>query len=82
MKSSIIMIGQDEGVILPPKILQQLHLSSASTVEIEIENGKIIIKPEPRQGWAEAAKQMNAAGDDELLLKDLPNEFDKDEWTW
>lgn len=82
MKSSIITIGQDEGIILPPKILQQLNLTSTSTVEIIIENGKIIIKPEPRQGWAEAAKQMNAAGDDELLLKDLPNEFDRDEWTW
>ncbi|RYY22168.1 MAG: AbrB/MazE/SpoVT family DNA-binding domain-containing protein [Sphingobacteriaceae bacterium] len=82
MKSSIIMIKKDEGIIFPPQLLQQLNLSSASTVEIEIDNGKIIIKPEPRQGWAEAAKQMNAAGDDELLVKDFPNDFDKDEWTW
>ncbi len=42
----------------------------------------IIIKPEPRQGWAEAAKQMHAAGEDELLLSDVPSEFDKEEWTW
>ncbi|RYY24012.1 MAG: AbrB/MazE/SpoVT family DNA-binding domain-containing protein [Sphingobacteriaceae bacterium] len=82
MKSSIITIGQDEGIILPPELLQQLHLSSASSVEIEVENGKIIIKPELRHGWAEAAKRMNANGDDKLLLKDELNDFEKNEWTW
>jgi len=25
---------------------------------------------------------MHAAADDELLLGDFPNEFDKEEWTW
>lgn len=82
MKSSIIMIGSEEGIILPPKLLQQLNLSSASTVEIEVENGNIIIKPEPRQGWAEAAKQMHLADDDQLLSRDTLNEFDCLKWTW
>lgn len=63
-------------------ILEQLKLSSKSSVEIEVSNANIIIKPEARQGWAEAARLMNAAGDDEALLSDIPNDFDNEEWTW
>lgn len=82
MKTNIINIGNSQGIILPSMLLRQLKLSNRSTVELEIDNGSIIIKPEPRQGWAEAAKQMSAADDDHLLLGDLPNEFEKEEWTW
>lgn len=82
MKANIINIGNSQGIILPSMLLRQLKLSNRSTVELEINNGSIIIKPEPRQGWAEAAKEMNAAGDDQLLLGDFPNEFEKEEWTW
>lgn len=82
MKTNIINIGNSQGIILPSMLLRQLKLSNRSTVELEINNGSIIIKPEPRQGWAEAAKEMNAAGDDQLLLGDFPNEFEKEEWTW
>ena len=82
MKTNIINIGNSQGIILPAILLRQLNLSFKSIVEIEIDNGAIIIKPDPRQGWAEAAQQMNAAGDDELLMGDFPNEFDKEEWTW
>lgn len=82
MKTNIINIGNSQGVIIPSNLLRKLKLSFKSTVEIEIENGAIVIKPEVRQGWEEAAQKMNAAGDDELLLGDSPNEFDKEEWTW
>ncbi len=82
MKTNIINIGNSQGIILPALLLRQLNLSFKSTVQVEIQDGNLIIKPDPRQGWAEAAKQMNAAADDGLLLGDFPNEFDKEEWTW
>lgn len=82
MKANIISIGNSQGIILPAILLKQLKLSSKSTVEVEVSNGSIVIKPEPRHGWAEAAKQMHLAGDDSLILGDFPNEFDKDERTW
>lgn len=82
MKTSIINIGNSQGIILPSMLLKQLKLSNRSTVELEIDNGSIVIKPEPRQGWAEAAQMMNATGDDNLIIADFPNEFEKDEWTW
>lgn len=81
MKTNIISIGNSQGIILPSLLLRQLNLSFKSAVQVEIQDGAIIIKPDPRQGWAEAAKQMHEAGDDELLLGDFPNEFDQ-EWTW
>ena len=82
MKTNIINIGNSQGIILPSMLLRQLKLSNRSSVEIEISNGSIVIKPEPRQGWAEAAKMMNANGDDSIILPDFPNEFEKDKWTW
>ena len=82
MKTTIISIGNSQGIILPTMLLRQLKLSNRSSVELEVENGNIVIKPEPRQGWAEAAKMMSEAGDDGLLLTDSPNEFESDEWTW
>ena len=82
MKANIINIGNSQGVILPVSLLRKLNLTSKSFVEIEIDNGNIILKPNPRQGWAEAAKQMYANNDDELLSEDFPNDFDREEWTW
>lgn len=82
MKANIINIGNSQGIILPSTLLRQLNLTFKSPVQIEIDNGSIVIKPEPRQGWAEAAKQMHDAGDDVLLSEDFPNAFDKEEWTW
>lgn len=82
MKANIINIGNSQGVILPSILLRQLNLTFKSSVQIEVDNGTIIIRPAPRQGWAEAAKEMQEAGDDNLLLGDLPNEFEKEAWTW
>ena len=31
----------------------------------------IVVKSEPRQGWAKAAKEMAQIGDDELLMPDV-----------
>ena len=82
MKANIINIGNSQGIILPSVLLRQLELSFKSVVNIEVDNGAIIIKPDPRNGWAEAAKQMHEADDDQLLPGDFASEFDKEEWTW
>ena len=82
MKTSIINIGNSQGIILPALLLRKLNLSSKSSVELEIKNGTIIIKPAPRQGWEEAAIEMHTVGDDVPLLEDSITDFDKDEWKW
>lgn len=82
MRNKIIDIGNSREIILLPMLLHQLNSSSASTAEIEVDNGTIIIKPQSRQGWAEAAKQMKEVEDDKLISEDFLNNFDQDEWTW
>ena len=82
MKANIINIGNSQGIIIPAMLLRKLNLSFKSSVELEVENGSIIIKPAPRQGWAKAALEMHAAEDDIPLLKDNMTDFDKEDWTW
>ena len=45
-------------------------------------SGVEFIKHSPRQGWAEAAKQMAQEGDDELLIPDFFEDEDLSWWTW
>jgi antitoxin MazE len=82
MNTNIILIGNSNGVILPADMLRLLQLKTKSAVSVSVENDKIIIRSSPRQGWADAAKQMVQAGDDELLLSDFFKEEDLSWWTW
>jgi antitoxin MazE len=82
MKASIINIGNSQGIIIPSTLLRKLNLSTKSSIQLEVENGSIVITPAPRQEWAEAAIEMHAAGDDQVLVGDSITDFDKDEWTW
>lgn len=82
MKANIISVGNSRGIILPSSILKELKLTLKSAVQIFTENGAIVIKPAPREGWEEAARQMQASGDGELLLPDVFENENLDEWTW
>jgi antitoxin MazE len=84
MKTSIIRIGNSQGIRIPKLLLEQSHLGTE--VELEVENEKIIIRPasQPRQGWDEKFQLMAGSGDDKLIDMDLSGqtEWDKDEWEW
>ena len=82
MRANIINIGNSKGVILPSSVLKELNLSLKSSVQISAENGSMVIKPAPRQGWEEAAKEMHVSGDDELLVPDIFEDENLEEWTW
>ena len=59
MVTNIIQIGNSKGIILPSEILKQLRLSLKSAVSISLDGNNIVIKAQPRQGWAEAAKRAH-----------------------
>ena len=82
MESNIIQIGNSRGVILPSELLRRLNLSLKSPVDISLDGSHIIIKPQPRQGWSEAARQCHEAGDDALLIPDTADEKEMEDWTW
>jgi antitoxin MazE len=83
MQIDIIPIGNSKGVRIPKAFLEQCGLGG--TVEMRVEKNRLILEAprrKPREGWAEAAKQCHAAGDDKLLWpEDMQDDFDAD-WEW
>ena len=82
MRTSIIQIGNSNGVIIPAEMLRKFNLSRKSLVDIDCVGNYIAIKPAPRQGWEEDARQMALAGDDEPLFPDFFKDEDLSWWTW
>lgn len=82
MRTNIIQIGNSQGIILPSDILRKLHLSLKSSVDIKVEDEGILIKPSPRQGWAESFKAFAASGTEESFFPDFFEDEDLNWWTW
>lgn len=84
MKTRIVRIGNSQGVRIPKPLLEQSGLGE--DVELRVEEDRIVILPagKPRQGWADAFRNMADREDDVLLdLATLPpTEWDVEEWGW
>lgn len=85
MRSKLVRMGNSRGVRLPKPILEASGLTEE--IEIEVEKGRIVLLPakrKPREGWAEAARRMVAAGDDEDAWAGATglNSWDDEGWTW
>lgn len=80
MEISIIQIGNSKGLRLTKSILERYNIKDK--VEIILEKGQIILKPisEPRKGWDKAFKNMHKNGDDQLLMNDVFDDENFDEW--
>lgn len=82
MKTYLIRIGNSRGIRIPKPLIEQCGLGD--TVELRLENERIIISPQhpARDGWAEQFRSAGASSADELLLDAGANEFDRKEWRW
>lgn len=82
MRTKLVRIGNSRGVRLPKPLIEQAGLGE--DVELRVAEGSIIVsRPEqPRQGWAEAAAELAARGEDGLLDVPTPTRFDEEEWQW
>ena len=80
MELSVINIGNSKGIRLSKTILEKYSISD--TVELILEKGYIILKPktEPRKGWEKSFKKMHANGDDRLLVDDVFDDENFEEW--
>ena len=84
MRTSLRKLGNSVGVIIPRPILQEIGAETGVQVELTVENGRVVISPvrqHPREGWAEAAAAIAAAGEDGLVWPEFGNIDDKS-WTW
>lgn len=86
MHTALRKMGNSTGIILPKPILTALGLSTGAKLDLELNDGRVIVTPVkhvPREGWAEAAAAIGALPltEEEQAWLDMPNNFD-DEWTW
>ncbi len=81
MELSVINIGNSKGIRLSKTILEKYSISDK--IEIILEKGYIILKAkaEPRKGWDKAFKKMHENGDDQLLMDDVFEDENFEEWS-
>jgi antitoxin MazE len=81
MELSIVKIGNSKGIRLSKTILEKYDIRDA--VEVILEKGFIVLKPKtsPRKGWEKAFKKMHDRGDDQLLMNDIFEDENLEEWS-
>ena len=82
IRAKIVPIGNSRGIRIPKVWLEQLGV--ADEVEMAVQADRLVItRPRnAREGWAEAFRQMAAAGDDKLLDELTPTRWESEEWEW
>lgn len=80
METAIIQIGNSKGLRLSKTILEKYNIKDK--VEIILEEGQIILKPieTPRKNWETAFEKMSKEGDDKMLMNDVFNDENFEEW--
>jgi antitoxin MazE len=80
MKTKIIQIGNSKGLRLSKTILEKYEISE--TVDLILHKDHIELRPirNPREGWNKAFKEMHENGDDELLIDDIFQDEQLNEW--
>lgn len=85
METTIVKIGNSQGLIIPKKLLNTL--GDGKAVDIKIKDGGLFITPLSeniaRASWEKQFYDAMAKGhtpeDDSIHVE---NDFDKEEWTW
>ncbi len=80
MEVSVVKIGNSRGIRFSKTIIERYNIRD--TVEMILDKGHIIIKPlsRPRKGWDKAFIDMHANGDDKLIMPDIFEEENLEEW--
>jgi len=81
METSIIKIGNSKGLRLSKTILEKYNIKDK--VELILEKDQIILKPitRPRENWEKKFREMNESGDDRLLMDDMFEDENLEEWN-
>jgi antitoxin MazE len=80
MEVSIVKIGNSRGIRFSKTIIERYNFRDA--VDLILDKGQIIIKPlsKPRKGWDKAFMEMHANGDDNLIIPDIFEDENPEEW--
>ena len=84
METSIIKIGNSQGIIIPKQIISKIGAKKRVNLQLQKEGLLIVpIDDSPRKGWGKAfSKAIKNTTDAENLFDGIDNDFDKEEWTW
>lgn len=78
-------MGNSVGMIVPKAVLQEIGLTVGATMDVRVEEGKVVATPmrKVREGWAEDAERVAAAGltEEEADWMAFGNDDDS-ELTW
>ena len=82
MKTQIIKIGNSKGIRIPKPLIEQSNLDGE--VELEDCGEGLLIKSsaKPRSNWAKAFKEIAENDEDEMIIEDSSNKFEKENWQW
>lgn len=84
MQTSIKRMGNSAAVLLPKPVMAHLKVSAGDTLEMDLQEGRIVLSParrSPREGWAQAAQALAQAGDPGAAWPEMGLADDKD-WIW
>lgn len=64
MQTSLRKMGNSVGMIVPKAVLQEIGLAAGAAMDVRVEEGKVVATPirKVREGWAEDAARVAAAG--------------------
>ncbi len=81
MELSVINIGNSKGIRFSKTILEKYNIQDK--IELIFEKSCIILKPkkEPRKNWKKAFEKMHKQGDDTLLIDDVFEDENFEEWN-
>jgi antitoxin MazE len=78
MRTTIRKIGNSQGILIPKPMLVEAGMETE--VDISVENGTIVLRPirdhQPRAGWADAACEIAAQGNDVPAWPEFANAED------
>jgi antitoxin MazE len=80
MEVSVIKIGNSKGIRLSKTVLEKYDIRGS--VDLIMDKDQIILKPisEPRKGWEKAFREMANSEDDRLLINDVFDDENLEEW--
>ncbi len=80
MNIPIISIGNSRGIRLSKTLIEKYNIQDS--IELILEKDCIILKPKTssRNGWEKAFKKMHENGDDKLLMSDIFEDENFEEW--
>jgi antitoxin MazE len=77
-------MGNSAAILLSKPVLAHLHVSAGDVLDLDLEEGRVVLSParrHPREGWAEAAQALVGVGEGELEWPEFENADDQ-AWSW